>query len=149
MFRKHLGYLEFFSIFRGAKQDSGKVFRRFYVIFVARPTLGILKKNSSYLHTKQRPLWLHVSFFTHFNKSLTINNIAALTRADTKNPHISVIQFHNEGRSVRSNSVLFFVISDFSIVANWMLSVQREWSLQRDKLKFSGQILINEPSDID
>ena len=30
---------------------------------------------------KQRPLWLHVSFFTHFNQPLTINNIAALTHA--------------------------------------------------------------------
>ena len=38
-------------------------------------------KNLSFLHTKKRPLWLHVSPLTHFNQPLTINNIAALTRA--------------------------------------------------------------------
>ena len=35
----------------------------------------------SFLHTKKRPLWLHVSLLIHFNQPLTINNIAALTRA--------------------------------------------------------------------
>ena len=42
-------------------------------------TLGIPRKNSSYLHTKKRPLWLQVSFFTRFNQPVTINNIAAVT----------------------------------------------------------------------
>ena len=50
---------------------------------VSQFTLGIPRKNPSYLHTKQRPLWLHVPFFTHFNQPL-INNIAALTRARHK-----------------------------------------------------------------
>ena len=44
-------------------------------------TLAIPRKKSNYLHTKQRPLWLHLSFFTHFNQPLTINNIAAVTPA--------------------------------------------------------------------
>ena len=44
-------------------------------------TLAIPRKKSNCLHTKQRPLWLHVSFFTHFNQPLTINNIAAVTPA--------------------------------------------------------------------
>ena len=39
------------------------------------------QKFEQYLHTKQRPLWLHVSYYTHFNQPSTINNIAALTRA--------------------------------------------------------------------
>ena len=39
------------------------------------------KEKFNYLHTKQRPLWLHTSFFTYFNQPLTINNIAAHTRA--------------------------------------------------------------------
>ena len=32
--------------------------------------LGIPGKNSSYLHTKQLPLWLHVSFFHTFHPAL-------------------------------------------------------------------------------
>ena len=48
---------------------------------VSQFTLGIPRKNSSYLQTKQRPLLLHVSFSAHFNQPLTINNIAALTNA--------------------------------------------------------------------
>ena len=50
---------------------------------VSQFTLGNPRKNPSYFHTKQRPLWLHVPFFTHFNQPL-INNIAALTRARHK-----------------------------------------------------------------
>ena len=42
---------------------------------------GIPRENSSYLHTKQRPLWLHVSFLTHLNQPLPINNTTALTSA--------------------------------------------------------------------
>ena len=34
--------------------------------------LGIPGENSSYFHTKQRPLWLHVSFFHTFHP--TLNN---------------------------------------------------------------------------
>ena len=45
---------------------------------VSQFTLGNPRKNPSYFHTKQRLLWLHVPFFTHFNQPL-INNIA--TRA--------------------------------------------------------------------
>ena len=40
---------------------------------------GIARENSSYLHTKQRPLWLQVSFLTHLNQPLPINNTTALT----------------------------------------------------------------------
>ena len=50
---------------------------------VSQFTLGNPRKNPSYFHTKQRPLWLHVPFFTLFNQPL-INNIAALTRARHK-----------------------------------------------------------------
>ena len=35
---------------------------------VSQLTLGIPRKNLTYLHTKQRPPWLHVSFF---NQPLT------------------------------------------------------------------------------
>ena len=49
--------------------------------WVSQFTLEIPSKNSSYLHTKQRPLWLHVSYYTHLTQPLTMNNIAALTRA--------------------------------------------------------------------
>ena len=42
---------------------------------------GIPRENSSYLHTKQRPLWLHVSFLTHLNQPLPINNTTALRSA--------------------------------------------------------------------
>ena len=38
---------------------------------VSQFTLGIPRKNSSYLHTKQLPLWLYVS------SSHPVNNIAA------------------------------------------------------------------------
>ena len=48
---------------------------------VSQIALGIPRKNSSYLHTKQRLLWLHVFFYTDFNQPLTINNIAEVTRA--------------------------------------------------------------------
>ena len=51
---------------------------------------------SSYLHTKQRQLWLHVSFFTYFNQPLNI--------PDTKNPHKRVIL---RRPCVRSDSILF------------------------------------------
>ena len=71
-------------------------------------TLGIPRKNSSYLHTKKRPLWLQVSFFTRFNQPVTINNIAAVTllKKKKKIPHIRVIP----GRtSVRSGSVFLFL----------------------------------------
>ena len=50
---------------------------------VSQFTLGIPRKNPSYFHTKQRPLWLHVPFFIHFSQPL-INDIAALTRARHK-----------------------------------------------------------------
>ena len=42
------------------------------------------EENSSYLHTKQRPLCLYIFLFTHFNQPLTINNIAALTRGSAQ-----------------------------------------------------------------
>ena len=48
---------------------------------VSQFTLGTPMKNLSFLHTKKRPLWFHVSPLTHFNQPLTINNIAELTRA--------------------------------------------------------------------
>ena len=44
-------------------------------------TSGIQREILSYLHTKQRSLWLHVSIFTHFNQPFTINNMAQVTRA--------------------------------------------------------------------
>ena len=44
-------------------------------------TSGIPRKNASFLHTKQCPLWLHVSIFTHFNQPWTINNNATVTLA--------------------------------------------------------------------
>ena len=44
-------------------------------------TSGIQRKN--YLHTKQRPLWLHVSIFTHFNQPSTLRQSHV---PDTKNP---------------------------------------------------------------
>ena len=70
-------------------------------------TLGILRKNSCYLHTKQLPLLLHVSSFTHLNQPLTINNIAALTRAWHKRYLKRVIP----GRpSVRADSLLFILL---------------------------------------
>ena len=70
-------------------------------------TLGILRKNSCYLHTKQLPLWLHVSSFTHLNQPLTINNIAALTRAWHKKYLIRVIP---RRPSVRADSLLFTLL---------------------------------------
>lgn len=42
---------------------------------------GFPRKNLSHLQTKHRPLRLHVFIFTHFNQSLTINNIATATLA--------------------------------------------------------------------
>ena len=60
------------------------------------------EENSSYLHTKQRLLCLHVSIFTHFNQPLTINNIAIVTRAW----HKSIIPCRP---SVRFYSVLFIL----------------------------------------
>ena len=71
---------------------------------VSQIALGIPRKNSSYLHTKQRLLWLHVFFYTDFNQPLTINNIAAVTRAWHKKSCICVIQ---RCPSVHSDSVLF------------------------------------------
>ena len=50
---------------------------------VSQFRLGIPRKNPSYFHTKQRPPWLNVPLFTHFNQPL-IKNIAALTRARHK-----------------------------------------------------------------
>ena len=44
-------------------------------------TSGIPRKNASFLHTKQCPLWLHVSTFTHFNQPWTISNNATVTLA--------------------------------------------------------------------
>ena len=70
----------------------------------AKLRLGIPRKNSSYLHTKQRLLWLHVFFYTDFNQPLTINNIAADTRAWHKKSCMCVIQ---RRPSVHSDSVLF------------------------------------------
>lgn len=49
------------------------------------------RTNLSHLQTKHRPLWLHVFIFTHFNQSLTINNIATVTLAWHKIPHIQMI----------------------------------------------------------
>ena len=63
---------------------------------VSQFTLGIPRKNSSYLHTRQLPLWLYVS------SSHPVNNIAA-----QKNPHIRVIP---RRPSVRSDSVLLIMI---------------------------------------
>ena len=75
--------------------------------------LGSITSHCSgkWAHTKQRPLWFHVSFFTHFNQPLTINNIATLTRVlhTKKNLHISVIP---RRPSVRSDSVLFSYTSN-------------------------------------
>ena len=48
---------------------------------LSQTVLGIWRENSSYLHTKQRTLWLHVSSLTHLNQLLPINNTTALTRA--------------------------------------------------------------------
>ena len=72
------------------------------------------EKNLTYLYTKQRPSWLHVSFFNHFNQPLTINNIAALTRARHINPHIRVIQ---RRPSVRFGGVLFLFQAEGVIMA--------------------------------
>ena len=47
-------------------------------------TSGIQRKNLSYLLTKQRPLWLHVSIFTHFNQPSTLRQSHV---PDTKDPH--------------------------------------------------------------
>ena len=77
-------------------------------------TLGIPRKKLTYLYTKQRPSWLHVSFFNHFNQPLTINNIAALTRARHINPHIRVIQ---RRPSVRFGGVLFLFQAEGVIMA--------------------------------
>ena len=74
--------------------------------------LGSITSHCSgkWAHTKQRPLWFHVSFFTHFNQPLTINNIATLTRVwNKKNLHISMIP---RRPSVRSDSVLFSYTSN-------------------------------------
>ena len=49
------------------------------LLFSEPVTFGIPRKNSSYLHTKQHPLWLHISFVNHFNQPLISNNIATFT----------------------------------------------------------------------
>ena len=59
-------------------------------------TLGIPTKNSSYLHTKQRPLWLHVSFFTHFNQPVTINIIAAVTLLKKEENKILTYEWYHD-----------------------------------------------------
>ena len=73
-------------------------------------TSGIPRKNSSYLLTKQRPLWLHVSIFTHFNQPLTINNTATVTLPDTKNPHVRMTPRRPSVRYFLSLLLLFFFL---------------------------------------
>ena len=64
------------------------------------------RKNSSYLHAKQRALWLYVSFFHPFQLALNNTYIVALMCLTQKNPHIRVVQ---RRLSVHSDSVLFSV----------------------------------------
>lgn len=73
--------------------------------------LGILRKNLSYLHIKQHPLWLHISFFTYFNQPLTNHNIAAVTRVWYKKSSHTV-RVIPQRPSVRSNSILFCLLSE-------------------------------------
>ena len=79
--------------------------------------LGIPRKSSSYLHTKQRQLWLQ-----SFSPITTNQNLTTLRHShvpDTKNPLIRLIQ---RRPSVRSDSVLFL----FEIIVTKLNSV---WSL--------------------
>ena len=71
-------------------------------------TSGIPRKNSSYLLTKQRPLWLHVAIFTNFNQPLTISNTATVTLPDTKNPHVRMTPRRPSVRYFLSLLLLFF-----------------------------------------
>ena len=64
------------------------------------------RKNSRYLHTKQRALRPHVSFFLPFQPTLNNTYIVALMCLTQKSPHIRVVQ---RRLSVHSNSVLFSV----------------------------------------
>ena len=80
---------------------------------VSQFTLGNPRKNPNYFHTKQRPLWLHVPFFTLFNQPL-IKTLRHSHVPDIKNPHISVVQ---RRLSVRSDSVLFITIFWLAIPA--------------------------------
>ena len=78
---------------------------------VGQLTLGIPRKSVTYLHTKQRPPWLHVSVFNHFNEPLTISQHCG---AHTNNPHILVIQRH---LSVRFESVFFLFQAEGVVMA--------------------------------
>ena len=69
------------------------------------------EENVTYLHTKQRPPWLHVSVFNHFNEPLTISQHCG---AHTNNPHILVIQ---RRLSVRFESVLFLFQAEGVVMA--------------------------------
>ena len=73
--------------------------------------LGILRKNLSYLHINQHPLWLHISFFTYFNQPLTNHNIAAVTRVWYKKSSHTV-RMIPQRPSLRSNSILFCLLSE-------------------------------------
>ena len=44
----------------------------FTIRWASQYTSGIPRENWSYLHTKKRPLWLYLSFSTHFNQPLTM-----------------------------------------------------------------------------
>ena len=73
---------------------------------VSQFTLGIPMKNLSFLHTKKRPLWLHVSLLTHFNQPLTINNTAALTRAWQKK--ILTYEWYNDAQVYSPIATCYF-----------------------------------------
>ena len=100
-----------------------KCYKSYYGLVVRVPysvsqlTLGTPMKNLSFLHTKKRPLWLHVSFLTHFNQPLTINNIAALTRAWHKK--IFTYEWYNDAQVYTPIASCCYLISRFWRESTW------------------------------
>ena len=70
------------------------------------------------LHTKKRPLWLHVSPLTHLNQPLTINNIAALTRSWHKK--ILTYEWYNDAQVYCPIASCCYLISQFCRESTWL-----------------------------